>query len=99
MTALTLLSQALRMTLQQLQETDTSPGKAEYSACCSRLPKAVTNPRLARPRAAWLYQFAVANPPSDATAFMRALLKERQDFGERLLKQVGESERRAWRTN
>ena len=30
--SLTLRWQALRMTLQQLQETDTSPGKGEYSA-------------------------------------------------------------------
>jgi len=35
----------------------------------------------------WLYQFAIDNPPSENVSFLRALLQQRQDFGERLIEQ------------
>jgi RbcX protein len=57
---------ALRMSLQQLLETDTTAGKQEYT---------------------WLYNFAVNNPPSDSVTFLRALLNEREDMGQRLMEQ------------
>lgn len=76
------------MTLQQLLETDTSPGKQEYTCVASergsvsRLP-ARSYDYINR----WLYQFAVDNPPSENVSFLRALLQQRQDFGERLIEQ------------
>jgi hypothetical protein len=71
------------MTLAQLVETDTSPGKQEYrhapcgaaaSALASLNGRGATCHRdcvLTRLRAllrSWLYQFALDNPPSDGHA-------------------------------